>query len=61
MSTDICYLRIKAVMQKTGLAKSTIYKLMGQRQFPAARKLTQKAVGWPESEITSWLASRPSS
>ena len=61
MSTDTCYLRLNAVMQRTRLAKSTIYKPMRQRQFPAARKLTPKAVGWSESEIASWLASRSSS
>ena len=42
----------------TGLSRSTIYALMSQGKFPRPIRLTAKAVAWPESKITEWLAAR---
>lgn len=52
------HLRRAAVEDLTGLARSTIYDLMAKGQFPRPVKLTGKAVAWPESKITEWLAQR---
>lgn len=52
------HLRRRAVEEITGLSRSTIYALMSQGLFPRPVKLTGKAVGWPESSIADWLASR---
>ena len=52
------HLRLPAVQSVTGLARSTIYDLMSKGQFPRPVKLTGKAVAWPESKISEWLASR---
>ena len=51
-------LRLPAVIARTGLSKATIYRTVG-RTFPAPRRLTERSVGWLESEIEAWLASRP--
>ena len=53
------YIRRPDVEALTGLSTSTIYKMMGEGQFPRAIKLTKKAVAWSEAEILEWLASRP--
>lgn len=53
------HLRRPAVEEITGLSRTTIYKLMNAGQFPRPVKITGKAVAWPESAITEWLASRP--
>lgn len=53
------YLRRKQVEAITGLARSTIYDLMGRGQFPRPIKLTEKAVAWSERDIADWLSSRP--
>jgi predicted DNA-binding transcriptional regulator AlpA len=37
---------------------NTIYALMARGLFPRPMKLTAKAVGWPESVLAEWLASR---
>lgn len=50
--------RRRAVEEITGLSRSTIYDLMAKGQFPRPVKLTAKAVAWPESAITDWLATR---
>lgn len=50
--------RRQAVEELTGLARSTIYALMDRGEFPRPVKLTRKAIAWPESAITEWLAAR---
>lgn len=52
------HLRRRAVEDLTGLSRSTIYDLMSKDAFPRPVKLTDKAVAWPESKISEWLAQR---
>jgi len=51
-------LRLPMVIRITGLARSTIYKLISQNQFPVPIKLSKRAVAWLQSEIESWVSSR---
>ena len=51
-------LRLPSVMRMTGLARSTIYKLIAQKQFPAPVKLSERAVAWLQPEIDKWIGSR---
>jgi prophage regulatory protein len=46
------------VMRNTGLARSTIYKLIAHNQFPVPIKLSKRAVAWLQSEIENWASSR---
>ncbi|RUR34096.1 AlpA family transcriptional regulator [Vreelandella andesensis] len=48
-------IRIKDVMERTGLARSTIYKYINLGQFPQPIKLGTRAVAWVESEIDTWI------
>lgn len=52
-------LRIPQVMERTGLRRTTIYKLMREGNFPKPRQLTSSAVGWREDEVEEWLSARP--
>ena len=47
------------VEAKTGLGRSTIYRLMRQGEFPTPIKIGPRAVRWPQSELDDWLANRP--
>lgn len=51
-------LRREEVSRRTGLARSTIYKLVGLGQFPRPVKITGRASGWLENEIDAWQKSR---
>jgi len=51
-------LRIRNVVQITGLPKSTIYRLMSQSMFPKNIKLSTVAVGWDMADIELWLNER---
>lgn len=52
-------LRRREVEARTGLSRSTIYAKMADGTFPRPLRIGQRAVGWPELEITAWLESRP--
>ena len=51
--------RRPAVQKRTGLCRSGIYKLMAAGDFPLPVQLSAKAVGWIESDVDAWIASRP--
>ncbi|OZC35912.1 AlpA family transcriptional regulator [Marinobacter vinifirmus] len=48
-------IRIKEVMNRTGLARSTVYKYISENNFPKPIKLGSRAVAWVESEIEGWI------
>ncbi len=52
-------LRMREVMQRIGLSRSTIYKLMENDDFPKPMKLGSQAIGWRDGDIENWIASRP--
>lgn len=54
--TTLAILRRKQVEARTGLSRTTIYDYINAGRFPAAVRLTDRAVGWLESEIDAWLS-----
>lgn len=48
-------LRRPAVERLTGLSYSTIYRKMLAGEFPERIKLSEKTVGWKESEVREWI------
>jgi prophage regulatory protein len=52
-------LRLPAVMEVTGLARSTVYRLIAERTFPAPVKLAKRAVGWRQDDLREWSINRP--
>ena len=55
---DARVLRAREVTARTGLSRTTIWRLERQGQFPARRQLSLNAVGWIASEIERWIAER---
>jgi prophage regulatory protein len=51
-------LRLKDVIERTGLARSTIYLYISRGQFPRPVNIGHRAVGWLEAEVEQWLASK---
>ncbi|TWD37952.1 AlpA family transcriptional regulator [Vibrio crassostreae] len=49
------FLRLKDVMEKTGLSKSAIYSKIKAREFPASVPIGSRTVAWLESDINEWL------
>ena len=46
------------VQERTGLSRTTIWRLEQTHQFPARRILAPRRVGWLASEIDHWIAHR---
>lgn len=51
-------LRLSQVMDSTGLGRSTIYKYIAEGKFPPPLQLSERCVGWLESEVQQWIQSR---
>lgn len=51
-------LRLPAVIEKTGLARDSIYRLAREGRFPKQIKLSTQASGWFEHEVDAFLAQR---
>jgi len=51
-------LKRKRVEERTGLPRSSIYAAMAASTFPTQIKLTEKSVGWLESEVNAWIEGR---
>lgn len=51
-------IKIKEVMNKTDLSRSSIYKFIAQGEFPKPVQLGVKRVAWVESEIHEWIQLR---
>ncbi len=45
-------------MDRTGLARSTVYHLIAEGRFPSPVKLSKRAVAWRQSEIDEWISQR---
>lgn len=51
-------IRLKEVIDCTGLSRSTVYKYISERTFPKPVSLGDRSVGWIESEVNDWILAR---
>lgn len=52
------FLRLREVLHRTGLGRSTVYRWMDEGRFPKPVRLGARSVAWIEREIDDWLMSR---
>ena len=48
-------LRIKTVLERTGLSRSTLYRKIERGTFPKQVKISERCAGWRESAVQAWL------
>lgn len=48
-------LRLKAVLDRTGLSRSTLYRKIQDRTFPKQIRIGVRCAGWRESAVNEWL------
>ena len=58
MTNDNPFLHIQQVQYQTGLARSTIYKLIAAGDFPFPVKITPKSSRWVSTEVNDWKLCR---
>ncbi len=51
-------LRFPAIRERTGLSRTTIWRLERRGDFPKHRRISTNAVAWVEEEVLSWIRSR---
>lgn len=54
MNNDVTLLRMPDLIQKLGVARSTIYKLIKERGFPPPIKLGRIAA-WRQADVAAYL------
>ncbi|MEP7058928.1 MAG: AlpA family phage regulatory protein [Caldimonas sp.] len=56
---SIEFLRLPLVIRRTGLGRSTIYRMVAAQTFPPPVRLAGRAVGWRRTDLDRWSADRP--
>ncbi len=51
-------LRLPSVRSRVGYSRSSIYSFVAKGKFPKPLRLGPRAIGWLESDIELWIASR---
>ena len=51
-------LRFPTVRERTGLSRSTIWRLERRGEFPRHRRISANVVAWVEAEVVDWIQSR---
>ncbi|MBF0185349.1 MAG: AlpA family transcriptional regulator [Magnetococcales bacterium] len=54
-------LRIDDVVAKSGIPRSSLYRMIKSGKFPVQVKLSERSVGWIESDVDEWIRSRQAS
>lgn len=50
-------LRLKTVLERTGLSRSTLYRKIADGSFPRQIAISTRCAGWRESSVTRWMMS----
>ncbi len=48
-------IRIRTVLSRTGLSRSTMYRKMQNGTFPKNLQISLRCKGWRESAVEAWL------
>ncbi|MEG8223200.1 AlpA family transcriptional regulator [Sphingomonas sp. HH69] len=49
-------IRLKTVLARTGLSRSTLYRKIADGTFPAQIRISVHGAGWRESSVNLWIA-----
>jgi prophage regulatory protein len=58
-TTPPSFLRLNEVIRLTGVARSTVYRLMAANSFPAPCRRGARALSWRNTDVAQWSATRP--
>lgn len=49
-------IRLKTVLARTGLSRSTLYRKITEGTFPAQIRISVHGAGWYESAVNRWIS-----
>lgn len=56
-SVPLRFIRFTTIRERTGLSRSTIWRLERRGAFPRHHRMSTNAVGWLEHEVDEWCQS----
>ncbi|QPC93009.1 AlpA family transcriptional regulator [Mesorhizobium sp. INR15] len=56
MSEPDRIIRLRTVLARTGLSRSTLYRKIAEGTFPAQIRISINGAGWRESDVNRWIA-----
>jgi prophage regulatory protein len=56
--TAVKLLRFPVVRERTGLSRSTIWRLERRGEFPKHHRIAPNIVAWSEIEVSRWIEQR---
>jgi prophage regulatory protein len=56
MSNTERIIRLKTVLDRTGLSRATLYRKIGEGTFPRQVRISVHGAGWYESAVNRWIA-----
>ena len=55
-TNSVRLLRLPAVMDLTGMSRTTVYRLVGEKRFPQPVRLSDPKMSvWPSDKIDQWI------
>jgi len=48
-------LRLKTVLDRTGLSRATLYRKIQRGTFPKQVRIAARCTGWRESAVSEWM------
>jgi prophage regulatory protein len=51
-------IRLKQVLARTGMSRSTVYSYISVGRFPAPVPISTRCVAWIEDEVDHWISDR---
>ena len=52
------FLSMRQVMELVPLSRSSLYLMINHGEFPAPKKLGERAAAWSKKEIEQWIAEK---
>jgi len=52
------FMRLKDVLNCTGLSRAVLYTLLSEQAFPPSFPLSGTTVAWLEKDVQNWIESR---
>jgi prophage regulatory protein len=56
MASNERIIRLKTVLARTGLSRSTLYRKVADGTFPRQISISVNGAGWYESAVERWIA-----
>ena len=52
------FIRVREVLQKTGIGRTTLHRLRIEGTFPQAVSISENSIAFVESEVEAWMSER---